>query len=365
MEETLKRIKSKKYSGIYLNKLQDGDVSYYITYKDMDGKKCWTKIGLKSNGITEPYCNQKRLEIVNQMRLGELPSSIVKKRKKVILSLDEIANKYFEYIEVHNRDIQNPKSRYNNHIKPSLGSKDVFSITIKDIEKLQREKMQELSPKTVNHILQTFGTIINHAIEKDGLALQNPLKIKKLNIDNQRERYLTTDEIQKLLQTLIDDWMLTLFAKLSLSTGGRVDTIMHICKKDVDLYHHMVRLKDFKNDSSYAGFLTDEVILMLNEYLQNLEPNDFLIQGYAKSTVESKIRDVMNKLFNTKLAKDDRKNRCVTHTLRHTFASHLAINGTPIYTIQKLMNHKEINMTLRYAKLAPDSGKNMVKGLYQ
>ena len=231
MEETLKRIKSKKYSGIYLNKLQDGDISYYITYKDMDGKKCWTKIGLKSNGITEPYCNQKRLEIVNQMRLGEQPSSIVKKRKKVILSLDEIANKYFEYIEVHNRDIQNPKSRYNNHIKPYLGAKDVFSITVKDIEKLQREKMQELSPKTVNHILQTFGTIINHAIEKDGLALQNPLKIKKLNVDNQRERYLTTDEIQKLLKALSDDWMLTLFVQLSISTGGRVDTIMHICKK--------------------------------------------------------------------------------------------------------------------------------------
>ncbi|WP_422169655.1 tyrosine-type recombinase/integrase [Aliarcobacter butzleri] len=47
--------------------------------------------------------------------------------------------------------------------------------------------------------------------------------------------------------------------------------------------------------------------------------------------------------------------KIVFHSLRHTFASHLAINGTLIFTIQKLMNHKDIRMTLRYAKLSPDS----------
>ncbi|MFW0695502.1 tyrosine-type recombinase/integrase [Aliarcobacter butzleri] len=53
----------------------------------------------------------------------------------------------------------------------------------------------------------------------------------------------------------------------------------------------------------------------------------------------------------------------VFHSLRHTFASLLAINGTPIFTIQKLMNHKDIRMTLRYAKLSPDSGREAVINL--
>ena len=61
---------------------------------------------------------------------------------------------------------------------------------------------------------------------------------------------------------------------------------------------------------------------------------------------------------------NDRKNRVVFHTLRHTFASHLAINGTPIFTIQKLMNHKDITMTMRYAKLAPDSGREAIENLF-
>ncbi|WP_365943733.1 tyrosine-type recombinase/integrase [Sulfurimonas sp.] len=67
---------------------------------------------------------------------------------------------------------------------------------------------------------------------------------------------------------------------------------------------------------------------------------------------------MLDKLFN----KDDIdvKYRVVIHTLRHTFASHLAINGTPIFTIQKLLNHKDIKMTLRYAKLAPDTGRDCI-----
>jgi integrase len=40
------------------------------------------------------------------------------------------------------------------------------------------------------------------------------------------------------------------------------------------------------------------------------------------------------------------------------------INGIPIYTIQKLMNHKDIKMTLRYAKLSQDSGREFVNGIF-
>ena len=51
----------------------------------------------------------------------------------------------------------------------------------------------------------------------------------------------------------------------------------------------------------------------------------------------------LDRLFNIGLEKDDAKNRTVIHTLRHTFASHLAINGTPIFTIKELMNHSDVH----------------------
>jgi len=65
--------------------------------------------------------------------------------------------------------------------------------------------------------------------------------------------------------------------------------------------------------------------------------------------------------FNNGVA--DPRQRAVFHTLRHTFASWLAIQGIPIYTIAKLMGHKSIAMSERYSHLSPDSQRTAVKGL--
>jgi len=49
------------------------------------------------------------------------------------------------------------------------------------------------------------------------------------------------------------------------------------------------------------------------------------------------------------------------HTLRHTFGSWLAIKGVPIRTLQELMGHKNISMTMRYAHLAEDTKREAVQ----
>lgn len=54
------------------------------------------------------------------------------------------------------------------------------------------------------------------------------------------------------------------------------------------------------------------------------------------------------------------------HTTRHTFGSWLAIKGVPIKTIQGLMGHKHISMTMRYAHLSENvkiEAVNVLNGL--
>jgi integrase len=51
------------------------------------------------------------------------------------------------------------------------------------------------------------------------------------------------------------------------------------------------------------------------------------------------------------------------HDLRHSFASQLAIAGVPLNQIQQWLGHSTINMTMRYAHLAPGSGANLISAL--
>mgnify|MGYP000530601566 CR=1 FL=1 len=56
----------------------------------------------------------------------------------------------------------------------------------------------------------------------------------------------------------------------------------------------------------------------------------------------------------------DTRQRVTFHTLRHTFASWLAIEGTPILTIKELLGHKTLAMTERYSHLIPDAKKEAI-----
>ena len=43
-----------------------------------------------------------------------------------------------------------------------------------------------------------------------------------------------------------------------------------------------------------------------------------------------------------------------SHALRHTFSSHYIMNGGNILSLQRILGHSSVNMTMRYAHLAPD-----------
>jgi integrase len=51
------------------------------------------------------------------------------------------------------------------------------------------------------------------------------------------------------------------------------------------------------------------------------------------------------------------------HTLRHTFASHLAMRGVPMPAIKELLGHSSITTTMRYAHVAPSTLRSAIEML--
>lgn len=365
-----KFIISKKFSGVFKYELKDNDTAYYIGVNTVDKKYIKIKIGKKSEGITEQYCHMKRNEYINQLRLGDNPIlSQNKKREKVLF--DTFGQTYLHYLDTEKRTGYNERNRYNTHIKEVFGSMDVRDITPEHINALKDKlKASGRSDSTVKHVISFVSFIFNYMIKTEQYNGINPVKSIKVNIpkvSNARSRYLTHEEIAILLDAIKHKKVLDRFVRLALSTGARMSAILSIQKKHIDIKNRSITLNDYKTVSNYYGHVSSTLFPNL-DFLDSMGPNTFLIGARGNkikpTTLQVPLRKILNDLFNQGLDANDTKNRVVIHTLRHTFASLLAINNTPIYSIQQLMNHKEIKMTMRYAKLSPDSCKTYVDNLF-
>jgi len=358
-----KRIKTKYTRVYYRESVANGvtDKVFYVVYKE-NGRTKEVKAGKYSEGMRAVKASNLRISIINYLRLGkDMPHILKVREKKEKITFNDIAYLYFDAKKLHNKTNYRAQTKYESQLQPHIGHRDIHTLSKHDVLKIQRHFAETRSPKTVNQYIQFIRAVFNFATEEEVFKGVNPVQgIKEQKVDNKRERYLDIDEVEKLLSNVRPIRDLYLFCLLSLSTGGRLNTIMAIRKKDIIMSQNMINLTDFKSESSYKGFFDDYLKNILREIIETLSPNDCLIQTNTR-TLRRQLSKILTNLFNKDLEKDDRKNRVVVHTLRHTFASQLAINGTPIFTIQKLLNHKDIKQTMRYAKLAPDSGSEKVE----
>ena len=248
-----------------------------------------------------------------------------------------------------------------------FGNKRLDEISSLDLERLKAKLNKKgLAPQTQKHIFCVFREIFNKALAWDkSLNLRNPIKEVKLpSPKNNRLRFYTHEESDLLLKELKPYKQLHDMALLSLRTGLRLKEMTGIKGQDLDFENEIIHILDPKNDEeSSVAYMTPDIKSILKSY--NTAPHEYVFKsrnGERIKEVSKTFGRIIKKLeFNKGIT--DRRQILIFHSLRHTFASRLAINGEQLKTIQELMRHKTIQMTMKYAHLIPDQNREAVKNI--
>ena len=342
------------------------DVCYFIYYRNKDQKLIGEKVGWASEGYTPKLASIVRGERLRSLRHSEeLPSE----RPKAPY-FKNVAKKYLEWA-VDNKagggfDDEN---RYRNHLAPRFDEKRLSEISPLDLERMKSELIKEKkAPATITHCLKLYRQIFNKAVAWGLHQGNNPVKsVKMPTLENQRERFLSHDEARLLLDELkkvsetIHD-----IALLGLYCGMRAGEIFDLRGNDIDFTNGIITILNPKNKTTRKVDTNNTVQEMLLRRKPD-KPTDYVFtkKNHKKEGTNDRITEVSqtfakvaDKLFNVGVK--DRRQRVVFHTLRHTFASWLALNGESLLTIKELLGHKTLAMTQRYAHLMPSEKRRAI-----
>jgi integrase len=360
-------------------------------------------VGFTSEGVTPQLASTIRTEIIKNIRHGEGYQSLSEKRilkkekrakkesEKAMRELENtpfrvLAIKYIEWAKIEKKSWRDDESRYRNHIAPVLGDIPIKDIAVIHVERLKstmkRKKNQRtnkpLADLTIKHTLALLRQMFYKGKSWGMFDGENPVTItasgsktfKKFlkGVDRKRERFLSReeaeilfDELKKRSQQLHDH------CQISLLTGMRMGEVFNLKWVDIDLNNNLIHIKDTKSGVSRHAYITSplENIFMRLRREGGKSGYVFVDRNGNKMVDTSNVfdRTVKSLGFNDNVV--DARDKVVPHTLRHTFASWLAMQGESIITIQKLMGHSDPSMTLRYAKLSPSHEREAAERLVQ
>ncbi len=335
-------ISSKKYgSAVQLYKKANGDISYSITFRDEHNKTIRKKMGNKSEGVTEPYCFQKRNEIVHKIRLGEdIP---IKHKKLKQFTLQDAYDQYIKWAMNNKKSWKNNDQLiYNKHLKIPFGSRSLIGLKPQDFEDFKQKLLKEdgYKPRTVVLILGIARHTINYAINNDLIKnYSNPIangRVQMPTIDNSKTGFLDQEQAKELINTLSlrPEPMIYRLTILLLYTGGRFSEVTSLTWNDINFKENLIYFKATKNGNSRSIKITKKVLEILNELSQNRTSHLIIPSSNGKQITQmpKQWQGIVDKIVPNNI--DAGKNRITVHGLRHTHASWLAISGMNILEIK-------------------------------
>lgn len=270
------------------------------------------------------------------------------------LTLDEFVSQvYLPNVKIRKRSWQIDERIARQYLSPVFGHRLLSDINRCEVEDWLNGLLESgLAPSSCNRFLAVFKTICSFA-EKRGFLEpgKSPcLGVSSFKIHTQRERYLSQEEAQRLMERLEQsDRPEALALRLLLLTGARKSEILKARWENVNLEQRLLTVPLSKSGTPRHIVLSDAAIAVIKS-IPKRDGVPWLFPGHAEGKPLSDLYLFWNKLRNELGLKDMR-----IHDLRHSFASFLVNSGHSLYEVQKMLGHADPRTTMRYAHLGQDS----------
>ena len=270
------------------------------------------------------------------------------KEKEKIYSFSFLMEKYVNTCEANNKSVKESKV-YSKGLTAYFGkNKNIKNIKPSDVETFKLFMLRTgRSNATTNRYLMALKRAYNIMIN-DELINYNPTdKVKKLEEDNRRYRYLSKEEWERL-KTALSPIALKIVI-VALQTGLRKQNVLKLRWEQIDFNLRTIEL--LKSENKGKKSIKIPITNTLYELLMTLNPQK---TGYVfvNPTTGKPYTDI-KKGFKHALEKagiEDFK----FHDLRRTVGTWLLSSGVDIRTIQNILAHSDISTTERYLALTPE-----------
>lgn len=208
------------------------------------------------------------------------------------------------------------------------------------IARYRDERLRQVSAGTVVRELAYLSSIINHARKEWRFSVSNPVAlVRKPNAGRGRDRVLTAEEQERLLEALIPTGRknpLTLpMVQLALETGMRRSELLAMRWRDVDLIGQTVVLHTSKNGEGRVVPLSTKAVAVLKE---------LPIKGQM-------VFPITHHAFAANFTRAVRRAQLTDlrfHDLRHTAITRMSEKLPNVIELAAVSGHKSLKMLQRY-----------------
>lgn len=314
--------------------------SWYLDWRDSKGRH-QKSLGKISEHMANVKLRQKEYEL----------SAGIDHQALNTIEFDKYSRSYLSWYE------NNYPSSYDTiqiivfSLEKEFGDTWLHKLTPSDIERFKTEKSRVIKPATINRQLSVLSAMMNKAREEGYVVAE--FKIKKAqDVESKPPKFYSKEELEKIFE---HDELHAHWWKLLANTGMRLSEFYNL--KTEDIYNdsiHVVSTSKRRTKSKNWRLipLSDNAKIALQEFDLTQE---YIVPRYRIDSIKTRFRRVCERA-------GINRSKWGVHCLRHTFASHLVMSGTPLRVVQQLLGHASMKTTEQYAHVAPDFLQNSMDG---